>query len=479
MVPVHGTRLNSRLGGNSLRLEGDVVGTMQFGSEEPVQSLPSSLRTFIALERFHMHKLDLYQQPSVMDPSFDTRFFPQNCGAFRLPAYWVGRKHFYVYGAQRNEESELRFFSGNSDNGDRVLLPIHPLELSHFQTFLSSVAPKAEAHTGIPIWAVPTSSTRTLLVWAENAPERALFAKLPLRSRIFGDRRMYKHRVAGSVGRNKLLQCLSLPPDFICLAEAVGFVPRKLQDSGVVVRSLPAKAKNGSLVLAPLFSLFGGDRRDPLLLQVLHRTGTTARQWVDELLCLRFAELWLTLSMQFGLLLEAHGQNMMIALSPDLKPLDQFVFRDFDGIFVDWELRRAQGLHEPIDLPNASAWHETYATNGALRAQLISHKVHTSLYCYTRLVLCHLNEQLCEWQRTGLVNDPPINEGELAQSFLNYLVHAVSRQFGLHLEAPFRIGQGREAYRSLYPIVVLLLRARATLVGNQCRTRYLRAGTTF
>lgn len=40
-------------------------------------SYPSALQRLMDLERFHFHKAEMFQQLS-RDPSFDTRFLPQN-----------------------------------------------------------------------------------------------------------------------------------------------------------------------------------------------------------------------------------------------------------------------------------------------------------------------------------------------------------------------------------------------------------------
>src|SRR6185369_704587 len=48
------------------------------------------------------------------------------------------------------------------------------------------------------------------------------------------------------------------------------------------------------------------------LAENMHRD---TRDFVDEILCHKFASIWVHLSMEAGLILEAHGQDLMLALS--------------------------------------------------------------------------------------------------------------------------------------------------------------------
>src|SRR5687768_15969998 len=86
--------------------------------------------------------------------------------------------------------------------------------------------------------------------------------------------------------------------------------------AGTIVRSSPDAIKTGRVRLAPFFSLLGssGDHL-PLLLTILERTGMPPLQCGHEVLCKPFAQLWLELSMNFGWILEAHGQDLLLELS--------------------------------------------------------------------------------------------------------------------------------------------------------------------
>ncbi len=55
-------------------------------------------------------------------------------------------------------------------------------------------------------------------------------------------------------------------------------------------------------------------------------------EFLEEVLCSKFARLWLNLSLRHGLILEAHAlQDLMLAMTPDLRSAGDFYYRDFEG----------------------------------------------------------------------------------------------------------------------------------------------------
>ena len=79
------------------------------GNRDAIDQLQKPLRALLALERFHLHNVQQFQNAAA-DPAFDPKYLPQNGAAFRLSCFWVQRIHFYVYGRQTNDGSELSCF---------------------------------------------------------------------------------------------------------------------------------------------------------------------------------------------------------------------------------------------------------------------------------------------------------------------------------------------------------------------------------
>lgn len=421
--------------------------------QQILEQLPSSLQTLMTLERFHLHEAERFQVPS-RDPTFDTRYFPQHCGAFRLPCFWVRREHLQIYGRDTQ-------FSSYCESGGRVLFPVHPTSLTHYKAFLSETSARDAADEGLCIWALPTSSTRTLLAWPDGAPQKALFIKTSLHSAILGDRRLSLRKIARSIGLSRLAQeCSTIPGALNCLPESMGFAPRRPPENGAIVRSIPQEIRDGRILVAPLFSLFGGaGSHVPLLLTLIERSGVPPLRFVEDVLCVPFANLWLHMALRLGLILEAHAQDLLLVTSPDLVPLGRFFYRDFEGLQVDWWLRRSHRLPTPENMPRSWCWHETYATLGYPGSQLVWYMYHVSLFGYLHLVLNPLEQSLQRWREQGVLPGPPIEPDAVTMMFSRHLLIAIEQQFGVRVPAPFNV------YRSLNRFLILLLKVRREVMG--------------
>lgn len=425
-----------------------------------VEQLPAGLRYWLTLERFHLHKADQFQNRS-QDPGFDPRHFPQHCQPFRLPCYWVPRKYLFVHACTHEAMNRQPFAAGSSPE-ERVLFPIHPSVIDDFRPFLESVDARDARVDGPCLWALPTSSTRTLLAWPEGAGDQAVFVKTSLHSDILGNRRITRIRAGCSVGLNRLIeqQRTRLPPQLRVLPEVLGLSTRRSLDSGAVIRLVPSEIKDGSATAAPLFSLLGGDEgRVPLLLTLLERTDKEPVQFVDELLCSSFAPLWADLTFRHGLILEAHAQDLLLGLSAQGDPTGHFYYRDLEGLQVDWELRSHRGWPEP-DLPNRWAWRETYGTWGYPFCDFLWYKWQISLFHYLRMVLFEVEASLRQWHDRGMVRGPKCGAGELTMLFSRHLFAALERLFNRSLGPP------HDLLGSLPRFVIELLRLRkAALQG--------------
>ena len=434
-----------------------MIAKERLASAGVLEQLPGPLQQQLILERFHLHKPEAFQVTS-QDPAFDPRYFPQNCGAVELPCYWIERRHLYVFGSQQRAPDELRFFTGEGPQ-DHVLFPLHPASVAHYREQLVKLDARDAATDGLRIWAVPTSSTRTFLAWPDRMPERALFVKTSLHSPILGDRRLYTWKVARSVGLSGLVQdsLAELPASMGYFPEALGLIPREMPDCGVIIRSIPPEFKTNRLLAAPLFSLMGGQQAQPLFLTLMEQARLQPWEFVEQVLCSKFARLWLQLTLQHGLILEAHGQDLMLAMSPDLRTLDRFYYRDFEGLQVDWELRRQHGLSTPANMPNAREWDQSYATWGYRYGHLVWYKLRISLLQYLHFVLAELEFMLREWQDRGLMNGPRINEDDLTDMFSRKMMEVIHELFSVRVKAEYNI------HRHLNRFVLLLVHLRKDL----------------
>jgi len=257
-----------------------------------------------------------------------------------------------------------------------------------------------------------------------------------------------------------------MPPAVAWFPETLAMVPRLMPEGGLIIRSIPMEMKEGSVVPAPLFSLMGGSGSDPpLLLQMLGQDAELARSVVTEVLLAKFAGIWVDLVFGMGLMLEAHGQDLLLALSKDMVPCGGFYYRDFEGLTVDWGLRRARGLSEGPSLPHSCDWYETYETLGYPLHQLVSWKIRTSLFDYICLVLAELDLAAVEWRTRGLMPSGEKWEGELTMLFSRHLRKAIRERYGMREDREYDI------HRDLSRFVKFLMRVRSEVLQSKGSSR--------
>lgn len=435
------------------------MSTERVCSEEIIQQLPCALQRLASFERFNLHRVDLFQNLSA-DPNFDKSYLPQNSGAFHLPCFWVRRKYLYVYGKQRQGTAELGLFQGCGLD-EKVIFPIHPTSLSQYSRFLSDVGAEDVSNEGLRVWAVPTSSVRTLIAWPDGAPEKAMFVKTSLHSPILGDRRLCLRKVGCSVGLSRVVQESreSLPEILDFCWESVGYVPRHMPDSGVIIRSIPQAFTDNGILVAPMFALFGGsENHSPLFLTMLERNSAEAREFLDEVVCAQFARLWLEMTMRHGLILESHAQDLLVALTRQSLSFKKFFYRDFEGLQVDWELRRRRKFADSTSLPHAWSWYETYETWGYRYANLMFYKLMTSLDQYLYFVLREFDLVLQQWREHGLASNALFEKDEVTIAFSRHMANAAHELFGV------RPTPAQSIHRSLKQFVIRLMKLRRELI---------------
>ena len=427
-----------------------------------IEQLPPALQKLAAFERFHLRHVDVLQY-KPRDPYFDTRYLPQHCGAFKLPCFWIQRRHMHVYGGQPAADDDLCVVSGSGWR-DRVLFPIHPTCIAAYRDFLADVRAVAVENEGPCIWAVPTSSTRTLLAWPDQDPDKAIFMKTTLHSNLLGDRRVYLRSAGCSVGLSQLINSASpLPQGLQCLAEPLSVVPRRMPDSGALFRLLPAGVGANERTVAPLFALAGGrESSRPLLVSLAESHGVDPAGFVEEVLCAQFARVWLSAYADQGLILEAHGQNFLLPLTLELSPLNGFVYRDLEGASVDWTLRRSRGLLAPDLLPHSWAWRETYETKGWSYGEPVWNKLRIALLQYLRMFLDDLDQALVQWQQRRMIAATTFSRDDATRLFSKHIMQAVEEIFGARgtAEDSIQAGDERVVYRSVTRFVSFLMRVR-------------------
>ena len=174
---------------------------------------------------------------------------------------------------------------------------------------------------------VPSSSTRTLYVADPGVPH-AIKAHFPFKISRY-TRKMRDEVIEQAVNVSQELEngIEQLDNRFAFLREVIGVVHKNLdpdsargENWGYLVRDMipfPRHADRGSLV--PGFALYGEDYYDPttpLLLFDLIGEQDPLRSVLDNIM-LPIVRHWIGCFLQFGFMLEPHGQNVLFEMNKD------------------------------------------------------------------------------------------------------------------------------------------------------------------
>ena len=200
--------------------------------------------------------------------------------------------------------------------------------------------------------ASPSSSTRTLYVQGHDHPH-ALKLHFPFRVSRYG-RRMRDKVVQQAIAVSAELEDWKGMPDsgFAFLREVIGVTHPNLDEKsaraenwGYLVRDLvpfPHRPEPGTLI--PGFALYGKDYFDPKVLPLLHDLvgGRDPAQWTLENVFLPIIRQWIACFRDLGFILEPHGQNVLLEVSPT-GSVTRIVHRDL-SVGIDMRRRRDLGL---------------------------------------------------------------------------------------------------------------------------------------
>ncbi|MGH8200517.1 MAG: hypothetical protein ACREVO_09180 [Steroidobacteraceae bacterium] len=222
--------------------------------------------------------------------------------------------------------------------------------------------------------------------------------------------------------------------------ESLGLVPRVMPECGMIFRSIPQEVRTGGVVAAPLFALMGSSSGSrPLIVQLWEQGGMHWRDFIQELLIEKIAKTWVDLLFDCGLLLEAHAQDLLFSLSTRMTPLGSVYYRDFEGVAIDWSLRRSLGWEDPKRLPHTEAWFSTYETWGYPLYQSAWMKMRASLIHYMHFVLSELEIALIEMESCGVIKERTVRKGDLTLLFSQSLRKVVQEKFGMQEREEYNV----------------------------------------
>ena len=247
--------------------------------------------------------------------------------SFKLPHKILTAKDVDIYLANPDKEILDKIIAGDS-----VKFFVHPDTIANEEGY--------QAKTIVE----PTSSTRTVL------PKGGTFAiKLHLNRRLSRYiRRLTKSSVEHSLKVSSELEKSvgSCPSSFGYLPESIGIVYKGI---GMIIREMtPRPVAEDKRMLVPLFSLYSRDMNsedEPLLVQmIMSKNMEPLDFFIEKIVNPLFASVSYFIT-ESGLLLEAHGQNVLAELDNEYD-ITRLIHRDFQSIYIDQEIRNRNGLEK-------------------------------------------------------------------------------------------------------------------------------------
>ena len=236
-----------------------------------------------------------------------------------------------------------------------VLFCIHPQVLQHFQSDPYIIRMQETGTVADAITVAPSSSTRTLYVLDDGEISHALKVHFPFRVSRYG-RKMRDEVIEQAINISMELEkgIHHLKNSFAFLREVIGVSHKNLELRGLLsdspyflvreMQPFPHVLKQKTLL--PGFALYGRNffdpEKPPLLYELIGSNDPVT--FVVENIMLPIVGHWIDCFLNFGYMLEPHGQNVLFELDSS-GGIERIVHRDL-SVGIDMRRRRQIGLSQ-------------------------------------------------------------------------------------------------------------------------------------
>ncbi len=267
---------------------------------------------------------------------------------FDLAVFEVPRDQMYIYTANPPIKLATTYLAT-----EKILFCIHPqiLEENQEDPYVKQTLYMGTLQNGIAV--SPSSSTRTLYVIDHEIPH-AIKVHFPFRISRYG-RKMRNEVLEQAINISMELErgIRHLDDRFAFLREVIGVAHRNLQpDSprgenwGYLIRDMkPFPIVEDERNLIPGFSLYGKDFFDPgetpLLFDLIG--DKDPQEFILENIMFPIIRHWVECFLNFGYLLEPHGQNVLFEIGKD-REIERIIHRD---LALGIDIRRRREIHLP------------------------------------------------------------------------------------------------------------------------------------
>ncbi|HJO94270.1 MAG TPA: IucA/IucC family protein [Victivallales bacterium] len=250
--------------------------------------------------------------------------------AYNIPFFKVPRTNCLLYYSNSADEALKNYFFKD----DSVHFPVHPVNLEN------SSIPHIEEFLKFPVLKLskvhPTSSTRTVFIMNDDLPPHCIKGHTDLKITRWR-RHMEMRKVIQAIAVTSSFEQAAVFQNYSKVAyypESIGVVygGKKKKDWGFIVREMRAKPHiEYPYKMIPLCSFYvRNDNETTLLEELLEKSGIPPKKFILEEILYPLLTGWIKIYMNTGILLEPHGQNIILELNEETNQILRFAHRDFD-----------------------------------------------------------------------------------------------------------------------------------------------------
>ncbi|NIA02562.1 MAG: hypothetical protein GWP15_04200 [Nitrospirae bacterium] len=259
--------------------------------------------------------------------------FRPGAPSYRLPLFEISETACLIFRSTHPDPSlEEHYFPKG-----KVQFPVHPVNRDN------ESIPHIEEITSHPLQEIavrPTSSTRTVFIEDETLAPHCLKPHTDLRITRWR-RHMESRKIAHAIAVTKIFENCRVFKEYL----KVGFFPESLgavfgvsgaqKDWGFILREMQSQPHlEHSYKMIPLNALYTPSTKDraadPLLVEMIVKSTKSPKDFLIEEIIQPLITGWIKIYLETGVLLEPHGQNVIVEIDEKSGEIIRFSHRDFD-----------------------------------------------------------------------------------------------------------------------------------------------------
>ncbi|MBC7713512.1 MAG: hypothetical protein H7177_09240 [Rhizobacter sp.] len=386
-------------------------------------------------EEQNLHNKDLWGA-KAFDSNIAPEYVPEANPKFPLAYYLMPEEDAKFLQADSLDKRISSQLMQMIDGKKYFKLFVHPESEAHYEFLKANYKYVSQDETEFT--ASPTSSYRSLVVWDHtNKKKKAFIAKVSLDKNVIGsiDRLVSENEVERSVANQKVFDKIGKEElekmHVKVFPESAGLVldqempgaPKKL--GGQLIREIPDGVVESKTKWLSFSALMSPNRKPrPLIMDVIKASGLSSYDFYEKYMINSYIKMFEELSLKQGMNFEPHSQNLCFEVGMDLKPTDNWVLRDFGGVWPDVITMAKNG--GPV---------ETYMEAGsALKYKLRGGRgnyISSYVFFYKRQVFDMMLTEVAKYDKTLT----PKHVVELKNKLDMLYVEKINKYMGLKLKA--------------------------------------------